>query len=324
MNLHTLAANFFLLFASGYLVIKAIPHTKFRILFWKESEVFLVRLISGYLLYLVASVLWATYDACLITTALHNCTHLAWTQHFLQALATYVVPLHEQKVATETSSVTKTFNPILICSFTSVLLSLLITAIAKTLEKTSKTFQKTSKEQLYAPIVEHGGPLEEFFVTHRMSSQHFEPIMITLKNRKAYIGVVREISSKNSNKRSLSVIPLFSGHLDDKSLTFKKDIDYSILFKLLYIYSVNKEEIEAAKSKKNHIFVATLDGKNIEVDISMLHKINETGVIIDYEEILTARIWNNDLHKYFTNLSPEAPKAEISKIGRAASRRKRD
>ncbi len=115
-----------------------------------------------------------------------------------------------------------------------------------------------------------GGPFERIL---SVSMNTLTPVMITLKNRKVYIGLVLELPPLTpvSNRREyLNVLPIRSGYRQSENLELGEHFtDYTFLHSLL------------------------IDGGNPAAD-AFSH-----GIAIDAQEVMSVALWNGPVFQQF-------------------------
>lgn len=208
------------------------------------------------------------------------------------------------------------------------------------IEKTSKSYRRLVKDQLYKTIKTHsGGPMEEVVIdlakkyANENNEDWFNPLLITLKNRKVYVGLVKDIPTlKRDIRPSFRIIPLLTGYRTQEELHFEESNDYNILLNLVFyintkgldeedktIITVDQDgftiikdaynpeiehvvQIARPKEKKNKI--------EIEVNPKYILRLFETGIVVDYNEIMSMRLYDDVLAALFRDARQPPKKAQ--------------
>lgn len=136
-----------------------------------------------------------------------------------------------------------------------------------------------------------GGTVEKLFA---LSMNSFMPVMITLKSRKVYIAIIKELpplSPFNRQQRFVNIYPLYSGYRDSETMSLSKDMtDYQVMTDLMLL----SEGLEPANAKYKKRLANILNN----VDDVLLDNLDR-GIAIDSDEIISVSLWDGDIFKEF-------------------------
>ena len=119
-------------------------------------------------------------------------------------------------------------------------------------------------------------------------------VQITLKSRKVYVGFVDANLDPTVPDRRLRIRPLMSGYRSEQTQEVRFTTDYLAIFEALREYSqrVQRGEVSADTEKVFHVKVP---GDAVPVPM----RFGDFGVIVRWDEIEIASIWDIHLHRYF-------------------------
>ena len=139
--------------------------------------------------------------------------------------------------------------------------------------------------------------LEHFFA---LSMNTLTPLQITLKNRKVYIGLIKNLpplSPLNNQQKFVNIFPLMSGYRDGETLELDKGLtDYKVILDLLVMTSGGPKPQDAAYAKKLGKIAAAMN-KTVTDHLDM-------GIAVDIEEILSASLWDGAVSQHFLSTKP--------------------
>jgi len=120
------------------------------------------------------------------------------------------------------------------------------------------------------------------------SKYQTEPLIITLKNNKVYVGYVGKLPHPLSENASITISPIESGYRS-KKLKYKRMNDYSYILEIF-------EELKEYKNKPRIIKIHVKDDETQIFSFDELKTIWDKGIAIDYKEILSVAVWNAGIH----------------------------
>lgn len=137
----------------------------------------------------------------------------------------------------------------------------------------------------------HGGTVERFFA---LSMNSFTPVQITMRNRKIYVGFIRELpplSPQNKQQRFVNIFPILSGYRDSDTLALSKKItDYDVITDLLLLMGGNEPSDPAYAQKLKDI--------HSNMDPTLAEHL-DMGIAIDAEEIIAVSLWDGGIFQHF-------------------------
>ena len=119
-------------------------------------------------------------------------------------------------------------------------------------------------------------------------------VQITLKSRKVYVGFVDANLDPTVPDRRLRIRPLMSGYRSEQTQEVRFTTDYLAIFEALREYSqrVQRGDVSLDTEKVFHVKVP---GDAVPVPM----RFGDFGVIVRWDEIEIASIWDIHLHRYF-------------------------
>lgn len=139
------------------------------------------------------------------------------------------------------------------------------------------------------------------------------PLMVTLKNRKVYIGIVlgfQEYSPRNE-KRYLSLLPIESGYRESVTLAYEKVEDYRFFTQfLMNFYDTYQKWIP---SKKANSFEIEKGRRKAKISLPTVGLIAEYPLLVDMDEILTATPWVQEIYNMFKDGKKKPPPVDKKK-----------
>lgn len=123
-------------------------------------------------------------------------------------------------------------------------------------------------------------------------------VLITLKSMKVYIGFVEATLDPSVPRKNVKILPYLSGYRDKDTHEVRFTTDYGPFLKILQRFSM------LSRSRKSHqtskVVIAIPGKERIEIDYDRLCAWSDNyGVVIPWDEIETASIWDPTLHQYF-------------------------
>ncbi len=184
-------------------------------------------------------------------------------------------------------------------------------------------------------IEEEGDPFEQLI---NRALDTAKPVMLTLKGGKVYVGFVISSFVPNREQRTIHIVPLKSGYREDDKHRVHLTTDYAQAFEKMFsdVARMNREKAEAEQqlrqlpaaysapnpkdkqavaryeevkaldeARRTHLETVTrsLTEEIGEIDAA----VNDFGIIIQIDEIVTSTLYNAKVHaEYFTHTEPEA------------------
>lgn len=151
-------------------------------------------------------------------------------------------------------------------------------------------FEEYEYNLFYNSIFELGDELEQLFLTTSLKG---EPVQITLKNNKVYVGFITEVNEPQKTNY-ISILPLASGYREPKT-------------KLMELTTPYQEIVEALESDEEDITDGTKQEANSQnaADVfeieenDFLVQLEEMIVVIKQDEILSANQFNAEIYQRF-------------------------
>lgn len=103
---------------------------------------------------------------------------------------------------------------------------------------------------------------DDFSALVAYATREFLPIAITLENRKVYVGLIARTSEPQHDSAHITLLPLFSGHRDDRTLSMSLTNEYTEVFDVIENAIKNDGQINIDSLKKFYL-VAPLEKINI-------------------------------------------------------------
>lgn len=273
-------------FISGFILITGYPYLKYRVASYSSYQLVIISVIFGLGLVFAASfILWVFS---LISPSTHEFIHLG-----LNVIKSPLTDLIiDQKVVVTNAS------------FLTVFISVLIVFWGRSEKKKDPEGFKLKIEKIRdKQLLDTAGPIEELF---DVSKKLQYPVMITLKNRKVYIGLIDDMPPPFlGQKRHVKLLPLYSGFRDSETLHYEQDEDYGFFIMVLLKIREKKKELKAS----DMVEISRGDKSEVVSMETLMHTANH-ALIIDIDEIVTARLWVKGVFEVFRD-SQKKPKSKI-------------
>lgn len=259
---------------SGYLFLITVPPFRYQVIRFSAYRLVLQSAFTGILIIIVARVL---------LDVLRSTATLGWHDTWLGGLVAdswrwlTVLLIDDPRP-----------DPRLEASVLAFLLSMLIALCASAALKRSPRLARWAADHA---ALATGSTLERLI--HRAMRQALL-VQITLRSRKVYVGFVDANLDPTVPDRRLRIRPLMSGYRSEETQQVRFTTDYLAIFEALsdYAQRVQKGELSGDSEK---VFYVKIPGDNVPVPV----RFGDFGVIVRWDEIETASIWDLHLHRYF-------------------------
>lgn len=178
-----------------------------------------------------------------------------------------------------------------------LLAAILLTVITLLLQVIYATIRPSAQEgYLIKAIYKVGDRLERLLYKAKETKT---PIMVTLKNRKVYIGFVQGLQeySPRNKKRYLILLPIQSGSRENESLRYTPVEDYRFFTSFLMEFYEAYQDLKSIAAPKS---IRIEKGKHkARVPFPSIELIAEYPMLIDMDEIVTANPWIQEIFDMF-------------------------
>jgi len=259
---------------SGYLLLITVPPFRYQVVRYSAYRLVLQSALTGILMIILARVL---------LDVVRHVVPVAWQSWALAELLTVswrwlTALLIDDPIP----------DPRLEASVLAFLLSMVIAGLASLALKHSPRLARWAADRA---ALATGSTLERLI--HR-AMRNALLVQITLKSRKVYVGFVDANLDPTVPDRRLRIRPLMSGYRSEQTQEVRFTTDYLAIFEALREYSqrVQRGEVSADTEKVFHVKVP---GDAVPVPM----RFGDFGVIVRWDEIEIASIWDIHLHRYF-------------------------
>ncbi len=286
----TLFTTLLLPLIAGYIVLTRVPFLKYRALQYTSYKLVIASTICGLALLYLSNYLLTMYYL------LYDIHHYENIKQIIHDIVIKPFSLIEEEHHTPTISSDNSNNRSFVYILT-IYISLIYLGMYKLVEKCLPNyFEKISLIEQTAASPK--GPLEKML---QASFDNEQPIMVTLKNRKVYIGIVTELPppSHDDSKKHIKIIPVYSGYRQNKDHKYLRTVNYKFLVPLLKTYSKQLTLTPLPKKNKTAKVKITHKKRSIIVDATLFELMANNMLVIEKDEIITASLWIEEMHELF-------------------------